>query len=115
MKRGGFLKRSSMVRGSRPMKKAGKQTVLNKASNARLKRKFEALGITSCELNYPGCTRTEFLSWAHGRKRRHLVEDELDTLVCLACLNCHNRIERMAPAGMLAIVQSVIAERDLAA
>lgn len=93
--------------------KPGKQTKANRASNARLKKKFEALGITRCELSYLGCTADDFLSWAHGRKRRKLQGDELDTLVILSCHNCHNRIEFLPPEGMLAIVESVISERGL--
>lgn len=93
--------------------KAGKKTKANRASNARLKKKFESLGITRCELNYPNCTPDNFLTWAHGRKRRRLLDGELDSLVCLACQNCHSRIEFLAPEAMLAIVQSVISERLL--
>lgn len=116
-----WIKRSTPLRakrdpfGLRKRMNGGRKTKLNKASNARLKKKFETLEITSCELGYPGCTRTEFLSWAHGRKRRKLEGNELDTLVILSCINCHTRIERLAPEGMLAIVQSVIAEREIAA
>jgi hypothetical protein len=91
--------------------KAGKKTAANKRANAKLKREFERQGITSCELGYIGCTRDEFLSWAHGKKRRKLQGDELETLVVLACLNCHLVIERMNHEGMLAIVESVIAQR----
>jgi hypothetical protein len=105
-----FLKASS-----KPMKrsclKGGKKTAANKRANAKLKREFEKQGITSCELGYPGCTRDEFLSWAHGKKRRKLEGNELETLVILACINCHNRIEAMNHEGMLAIVESVVAER----
>ena len=91
--------------------KGGKKTAANKRANAKLKREFEKQGITSCELGYLGCTRDEFLSWAHGKKRRKLEGDELETLVILACVNCHNRIEAMSHEGMLAIVESVIVER----
>jgi hypothetical protein len=95
------------------MLKAGKKTKANRASNARLKVKFQKMGITHCELNYEGCTPDNFLTWAHGKKRRKLQGDELDTLVVLACQNCHSNIERMAPEGMLAIVQSVVSEREI--
>lgn len=97
----------------RPKRWVGKKTLANMKANARLKRKFEALGITRCELNYIDCTRNDFLTWAHGKKRRKLEGDELETCVILACQNCHQRIERMTPEGMLGIVQSVIAERDV--
>ena len=90
---------------------AGKKTRANKKTNAARKRKFEAKDLTTCELGYPGCTKDNFLSWAHGKKRRKLQGDELATCAILACINCHDVIERMSPEGMLAIVQSVIAER----
>jgi hypothetical protein len=90
---------------------AGKKTRANMKANAKLKREFEAKGITRCELGYPGCTKDDFLSWAHGKKRRKLQGDELTSCVILACINCHDVIERMSPEGMLVIVESVIAER----
>lgn len=80
-------------------------------ARARLKKKFAAMGITSCELGYEGCKHDDYLSFAHGKKRRHLQGDELETLVILACQNCHSRIERIPEAAMCAIVTSVIAER----
>lgn len=109
------LKRTRILRRRRAALRPGKQTKANRASNARLKIKFAGMGITRCELNYPGCTRDDFLSWAHGRKRRKLQGDELDTLVCLACINCHEIAERKSPEEMLAIVQGVIADRELKA
>lgn len=93
----------------------GKKTIAWVNARARLKRKFLAAGITSCELQYPDCAGDNFLGFAHGRKRRHLQDGELESLVILACNNCHDRIERMSPEGMLAIVQSTIADRNLAA
>lgn len=99
------MKRSSITKGQ------GKKTRANRAANAKLKLQFGKQGITSCELGYPGCTKTEFLSWAHGRKRRKLQGDELVTLVILACLNCHNRIEYIGHEGMLAVVEETISNR----
>jgi hypothetical protein len=104
------MRRTEMKRGSVRLG-AGKKTRANKKSNAARKRRFEANDLTTCELGYPGCTRDNFLSWAHGKKRRKLQGDELDKCAILACINCHDVIERMSPEGMLAIVQSVIAER----
>lgn len=90
----------------------GKKTIQWANTRARLKKKFLAMGITSCELGYEGCKHDDYLSFAHGKKRRHLQGDELETLVILACQNCHSRIERMPEAAMCAIVSSVIAERN---
>lgn len=90
----------------------GRKTIAWANARARLKRKFQAMGITRCELAYPGCKQDDFLSFAHGKKRRHLQGDELETLVCLACQPCHQQIERLPEWAMLSIVQSVISERN---
>lgn len=104
-------KRSNPLRRSR-MKGVGKATKEWNAVRRRLKVQYEAAGITECELGYPGCTRDNFLSFAHGRKRRHLQGDELEKLVCLACLNCHERIERLPESAMCGVVELVISERS---
>jgi hypothetical protein len=99
-----------MISRSTPLK-AGRKTKEWDRVRARLKVKYAAMGITTCELGYPGCKYDDWLSFAHGRKRRYLVGDELESLVILCCCNCHSRIEVMPPEAMLAIVQSVISER----
>jgi len=81
------------------------------ATRRRLKVQYEAAGITSCELGYEGCWHTGALGFAHGRKRRHLKAGELETLVCLLCGPCHDKIEHLGPDEMLRIVQNVIANR----
>lgn len=100
-------------RSARSTLKAGARMKAWESTRARLKVKFAAQGIVTCELGYPGCKRDDWLSFAHGRKRRKLIGDELETLTILACTPCHDVIERMAPEGMLAIVQSVISERGI--
>ena len=77
-----------------------------------LSTEFKAAGITSCELKYEGCWGEKALGWAHGRKRRHLKDGELKSLVVLSCNPCHDRIEYLKPEEMLAIVESIIAQRD---
>ncbi len=89
----------------------GRRTVAWINARARLKKKFTAMGIMSCELGFPGCQRDDYLGWAHGKKRRHLVGAELEPLVCLRCQNCHQIIERMPEAAMEVIVRSVISGR----
>lgn len=106
------LRRSEMKRKPKRCLFVGKKTLEWMRVRARLKRKFAALGITACELGYIGCWKDEALGFAHGRKRRHLQGNEIEDLVILACGPCHDRIETLGPAGMLAIVQSVIAERN---
>lgn len=105
------MNRTTPLRRTNSLKRLGRRGKDNKRANAKLKRHFEAMGLTTCELGYPGCTRDDFLSWAHGKKRRKLEGDELETCVVLACLNCHSRLEVMPHEGMLCIVLSVIAER----
>lgn len=99
-------------RSRRPMNKVGHKTRVWKNTRDRLKKKFAAMGITQCELNYDGCAFNNFLGFAHGRKRRHLEGDELETLVILACNNCHDQIERLPAEAMLTIVEKVIADRE---
>lgn len=108
----------SLLRKARPKRRggilrAGKRTKAWETTRAKLKVEYQAKGITECELGYDGCKRDDWLSFAHGRKRRHLVGDELATLTILACTPCHARIEALPEAAMLAIVQSVISERGL--
>jgi len=81
----------------------------------RLKVEFAAMGITSCELRYQGCKRDDWLSFAHGRKRRKLEGNELATLTILCCVPCHDAIEFLPPDEMLRIVNDTIAARKVAA
>jgi len=92
--------------------KAGRRTKEWNKVRAKLKIEFQAMGITHCELGYPGCRRDDWLSFAHGLKRRHLTGDQLKTLTILACTVCHDRLERMQEAAMCAVVESVISERS---
>lgn len=89
----------------------GKKTRQWITVRARLKRRFDAASITTCELGYPGCWKDESLGFAHGRKRRQLKDNEIETLTILVCNPCHDKIEVLSAPAMLAIVQSVIAER----
>ena len=91
--------------------KAGRKTKAWNAVRRQLKREYEAMGITSCELRYDGCRVDDMLSFAHGRKRRKLIGDELTSLTILACQPCHDRIEFLPPDEMLRIVTETIAAR----
>jgi hypothetical protein len=115
IKRSKPMKRSAMKKSQRPMNKAGKRSKQWIAVRRRLKEAFEALGITSCELRYEGCRVNGMLGFAHGRKRRHLKGDELETLVVLACNPCHDNIEYLGPERMLEIVERTIQQRRRAA
>jgi|SRR3990167_1121845 len=72
--------------------KPGRKTIAWKLARAKLKDKFEDMGITYCELNYPGCLVNNFLGFAHAKKRRYLKEDELEEVI-LVCVNCHTKLE----------------------
>ena len=102
---------STLRKPRKPMNKVGPRTQEWTTVRARLKRRFDAAGITSCELGYPGCWNDEALGFAHGRKRRHLKDNEIETLVVLACNPCHDRIETLPAPQMLRIVQAAIAVR----
>ena len=90
--------------------KAGKRTREWARRRAKLKVRFERVGITRCEFGYLGCWRWNGLSFAHAEKRRFLKGDQLD-VVTLACASCHPRLEAMPHEKMKAEVERVISER----
>lgn len=106
-----------MLRQRKPMKRTamrrgGKKTAEWDAVKKELKQEFLDYGITHCELSYRNCTKDDFLTWAHGKKRRHLQPGELKNLIVLACQNCHQIIERLSESEMCDIVTQTIKERD---
>lgn len=105
------LERTPLPRSTKPMNKLGKKGKAWMKARRQLNQEYEAKGITSCELRFEGCWGNNANYYAHGRKRRHLKDDELKTLTILACNPCHDRIEYLGPEKMLAIVQETIAER----
>jgi len=91
--------------------KPGKKTLEWERLKPKLKRAFEAAGITRCEFQYDGCWNDNALSFAHVDKRRYLKPDEI-TVVALACIfNCHAILERMPREQMRAAVENVIEKR----
>ena len=96
----------------RPKRWVGRKTREWMTVRARIKRHLLALGITTCELRWSGCWVDNALSIAHGKKRRHLQGDELETLTILACTPCHEQLERFEPESMLTVVRHTIAARD---
>lgn len=91
--------------------KAGRKTNAWTKVRRELSKEFLAQGIVSCELKYDGCWGEAALSFAHGRKRRHLKEGELKTLTILACTPCHDKLEYLRPEEMLTIVENIICDR----
>ena len=66
--------------------------LMNKKANALLKKKFEELGITRCEI----CGSDYGLTFMHRQKRRYYnTAEELSDLnkVILACMADHRRLE----------------------
>ena len=92
------------------MKRAGKKTKAWDAERAKLKVRFEAVGITECELRYKDCSVNDFLTFAHTLKRRNVIDL---SRVVLACLNCHWETERQGEAKMEVILEDVIASREV--
>ncbi len=78
---------------------------------AKLKKGFEAKGITTCEIRYKDCWVNNGLSFAHLDKRRYLTEEQLYEVV-LACVLCHDQVEYLPKGQMREILQKVIDQRD---
>jgi hypothetical protein len=97
--------------GKRPARiKPGKKVREWDKVRAELKQECEALGIRSCELRRARCLGSSFLSFAHSKKRRNIVGDELRE-ACLACQQCHAEVERMPESEMGAVVRAALARR----
>lgn len=77
---------------------------------AELKEECERLGIRSCEIRLKGCTGALFTGFAHSKKRRNIVGDELRE-ACVACSSCHAIIELKPEEEMTAIVRAVLEAR----
>jgi len=86
----------------------GKKVKAWDACRARLKKRFEAAGITTCEV----CGTDSFLSFAHSKKRRHIQGDELSECALL-CIPCHQIAEVLPHAEMAALIRNIIATRDV--
>lgn len=72
------------------MIKAGKKTRDWDKARKELKREFEEMGITTCEIRLQGCLNNYNLSFAHTKKRRYVTDLKR---VVLSCINCHQKIE----------------------
>jgi hypothetical protein len=89
----------------------GKKTREWEAKRRRLKQRFEAVGLTTCEFRYEGCWIDNGLSFAHIKKRLNLLPGELE-VVALACPVCHHILDnRMKEAEMTKTVLAVIQKR----
>lgn len=116
------LKRASFDRTSRAnfghlkRRKAlgtpGKGTSKNRRALRVFKVRVGRYLIDRCERRGGNCTGAEQLTWAHGRKRRELLEGELEDFAIVCCVNCHREMdEGMSHEGMAAEVSRIIALR----
>jgi hypothetical protein len=94
-----------------------KKTKLRESINRKNRKRFATMGLLNvCEARLVGCWPNGDLTWAHGRKDRHLTMEEREFLVIRACTCCHRIMdEEMGHEGMLKFVESVIAQRKVAA
>jgi hypothetical protein len=104
-----FPKPTKREKKKKRLKQRGEKTDMWEKTRADLVVRFEAAGITSCELRYEGCFKNNFLSFAHSKKRRYIVSQEELEEVCLSCTHCHQKIE-FRP-DMYETVRRVIASR----
>jgi hypothetical protein len=104
------------IRSSKPKRVlwVGKKTRRWMSVRAKLKRKFEAMGVTRCEFNFTEhCTPDNFLSFAHSKKRVDCKTDADMEEVGLACFSCHSVLdEHMTHEEMYKAVTNVIKQRD---
>lgn len=103
--------------------KPGKKTKMWDSVKPGLKEDYQVAGITYCEIGaylmdipqYADQVSQHrhqfFLTWAHGKKRRKLKEEELKLLLVLGCFDCHTFIEALPHAEMLKIIQAIIRAR----
>jgi hypothetical protein len=93
------------------MIKRGKKTKAWENDRRELKKEFERRGITTCEIRFSVCWNNNALSFAHIDKRRYLTRDELRQAVVLACISCHEVVERWPREKMRAYLEGIIENR----
>lgn len=90
--------------------KPGKKTKEWNATIPKLKRRFSKAGIETCEIRLAGCWNNKALSFAHIDKRRELKKEELEKVV-LACIPCHQQVEKMPRLEMRKTLETIIINR----
>jgi hypothetical protein len=108
----GLKRKSGMKRSNKRLRPGPKTKAWDKA-RAALKVDHVAMGITTCEFQYPGCWYDEALSFAHSRKRNDPLFDINE--VAVACTPvCHHKLDvEMSHAEMLEAVKGVISRREI--
>lgn len=79
----------------------------------QLKCWFWGHGITTCELQLPGCWIDDGLGFAHRYKRDLITDEEELRVVVLACNHCHQIAELQGHAKMKKIMDGAIRDREL--
>lgn len=92
------------------MIKPGKKTLAWNKAREELKKEFQAMGITTCEIKFDGCWRDNALSFAHTRKRRNVIDLKR---VVLACIPCHDIVEKWGEAKMEIFLEDIISNRRI--
>jgi len=88
------------------LKRAGKKTNQWTSARKKLKKIFEAKGITRCEL----CGSDFGLSFAHSKKRRFITTESDLMEVALLCVVHHEEIEYSG--NMFNRITEIIESRD---
>lgn len=88
----------------------GRKVKAWESARRKLKTKFAAMGIMSCELQYAGCWFDNALGFAHAAKRVKLKGDNLYHVI-LACGPCHGKIEFLPAEEMKRIVDDIVGSR----
>jgi len=113
------MARKAMKRGTKQMKRGtkrlgpGKKTKRWNSARAFIKRRFQAAGITTCELQGKlkhDCGVDNYLGFAHDAKRRKLGESDLFRVI-LICNFAHDIIEVWPSGQMKTIVSETIQQR----
>ena len=108
-----YMRRGRCPTRSRRINPVGKKGRANARANRERKPLYEKAEITRCEVRGPRCTPDNYLTWAHGRKRRNLKPGELEDFTVLACQNCHwDVLEKGGELKMTPLVQAIIDARE---
>lgn len=97
------------------MIRPGKKTREWERERAKLKKKFLQAGISYCEVMHDPayCWRNMGLGFAHSKKRRNIVGDEIREVI-LACPQCHQWLEyELSEKEMTEFVRNVIKNRNV--
>jgi len=94
-------------RSSKPLPKKGKKGKAWDKAKKDVDAEAVEAGAMSCELRYPGCTGSMFLTRAHSKKRRNITSEEELRECIMACVSCHEIIERKPESEMCDIVRKV--------